>query len=38
MKNFLAFKPALKIFAVAVAGIIFLQIVYLIFFTRPDLQ
>jgi NADH-quinone oxidoreductase subunit J len=31
----LSFKPALKIFAVAVAGIVFIQIVYLIFFTGP---
>jgi NADH-quinone oxidoreductase subunit J len=34
-EKLLSFKPALKIFAVAVAGIIFLQIVYLIFFTNP---
>jgi NADH-quinone oxidoreductase subunit J len=34
-EKLLSFKPALKIFAVAVAGIVFLQIVYLIFFTRP---
>jgi NADH-quinone oxidoreductase subunit J len=34
-ENLLAFKPALKIFAAAVAGVVFLQIVYLIFFTQP---
>jgi NADH-quinone oxidoreductase subunit J len=34
-EKLLTFKPALKIFAVAVAGIVFIQIVYLIFFTQP---
>lgn len=35
-KKFIEAKPKLKIFAVAIAAIIFLQLIYLLFFSKPS--
>ncbi len=35
-KRFLEYKPMLRIFAVVIAGLIFVQIAYIIFFSKPS--